>query len=380
MYIVEKNTDGRVIGVRKYESEKDKSKGELILEDYDDQRYCDFLNWISRRPTEWGSDFSFYYENSLFFASPNNLIEYCKRQGKMLWVKMDVYGNHDYGISDGLYPALERISITPQKPQNGFGRLRIAAPNVNNAEDPTGITYEEVFLYATWTAIESMKRELLNDESDARRISNLPITRSFVYIDVSDFSRFPPGQQALVINSIVRVVQDEELWLPGIAKKALRGLEAQICIGDGYIYVFKDPEDAVYFASCFGHYIERLIAQQVTRLVPVEFHFRMGIHSGPVYCFWDPGRKDWNYIGDGINGGQRVLAAAGKDKDDVIYVSGELRKALHSKKPFDSNLVAIRRCMQNRGRHLDKHGNPWRIYEINHDDLVTPCIGELDLS
>jgi len=37
-------------------------------------------------------------------------------------------------------------------------------------------------------------------------------------------------------------------------------------------------------------------------LLHVDFHFRIGVHVGDVYSFYDPGRKDWNYIGDGING------------------------------------------------------------------------------
>ena len=37
-----------------------------------------------------------------------------------------------------------------------------------------------------------------SDLSEIRRVTTWPIERSFVYIDVADFSKFPPGQQVLV--------------------------------------------------------------------------------------------------------------------------------------------------------------------------------------
>ena len=49
---------------------------------------------------------------------------------------------------------------------------------------------------------------------------------------------------------------------------------------------------------------------------------------GPVYTFWDTGRGAWNYIGEGINGGNRVLGVIGKDQDDVVFVSAEVRQEL----------------------------------------------------
>src|SRR5439155_21171504 len=107
---------------------------------------------------------------------------------------------------------------------------------------------------------------------------------------------------------------------PGmLISSARQGLEAQICIGDGYIYVFSEPDRAAYFAGCLAYLIELQVARE---RLPIDFHFRIGVHVGPVFCFWDPDRDKWNYIGDGINGGQRVLAAIGKEKDDVVYVSG----------------------------------------------------------
>src|SRR5262249_23940664 len=103
--------------------------------------------------------------------------------------------------------------------------------------------------------------------------------------------------------------------------------------------------------------------------LPVDFHFRAGVHVGEVYRFWDPGRRHWNYIGSGINGGNRVLAAVGKEQDDVVFISSQVRQAIPAMRPRDTNAPPILECLINRGRKADKHGNPWRVYELNHTAL-----------
>src|SRR5262249_29440945 len=153
--------------------------------------------------------------------------------------------------------------------------------------------------------LKVLPRELQKDDSSLRRVSSLPIKRTFVYIDVSDFSQHRSGQQGLIINSLNSIVRKEEYWSAALARHSRQGLEAQLCIGDGYIFVFKDSMNATYFAACLAQLIEVLVAHNQ---LPVIFHFRMGVHVGLVHCFWDWGRDNWNYIGDGINGGQRVLA------------------------------------------------------------------------
>jgi hypothetical protein len=213
-----------------------------------------------------------------------------------------------------------------------------------------------------------------------------------VYVDVSDFSRHRPGQQALIVGALVSMVREWSYWNMGAALDAWHDLEAMLCIGDGYIFVLKDVVLATYFAAHLAQLIEVRVA---CRQVPVEFHFRMGVHVGPVYYLWDWGRGgrqgtgtvwevdgrlertevgDWNYIGDGINGGQRVLAAVGKDADDVLFVSGQVRQALTAR---DDGTMPCRRildCLSNRGRRADKHNNFWRVYEVNHTRL---CGGDL---
>jgi class 3 adenylate cyclase len=204
------------------------------------------------------------------------------------------------------------------------------------------------------------------------------------YFDVSDFSEHPPGQQALVVNSIRRALATKKYW-KGEKEAWSDARETELCIGDGYIFVFKSATVATRFAAYFAHLVEHLVA---AKSVPVEFHFRVGIHFGDVYRFWDDARRGrgthandgtddgfWNYVGAGINGGNRVLAAIGKETDDVVYISGAVRQAIYqdSVQPRDDDLASnaqiVYSRLENRGRHKDKHDKPWRVFQVNHSQL-----------
>jgi len=202
--------------------------------------------------------------------------------------------------------------------------------------------------------------------SGIRRVSSWPIDRSFVYFDVSDFSKGKAAKQVFIINSLILAATTNMYWPGGYVAQAQQDVEASLCIGDGYIFVFRKVWCAVFFAGYLANLLEHLIAKDQ---LLVEFHFRVGVHVGLVYCFWDPGRGErgnCNYIGVGINGGQRVLAAIGKDKDDVVYVSGEARVALKKDDDRNGPVRAILDGFDNRGRVSDKHGKFWRVYELNH--------------
>jgi hypothetical protein len=126
--------------------------------------------------------------------------------------------------------------------------------------------------------------------------------------------------------------------------------------------------------------IERLIASD--RLI--EFHFRISVHVGPVYRFWDRfagGGKEgrWNYIGEGITEGERVLSAIGKDKDDIVYLSASTRKKIRAEREHNSPYNATP-WLQNRGRQEDKHKKLRGVYEINHTgwmEAYAPDLGNL---
>jgi hypothetical protein len=94
----------------------------------------------------------------------------------------------------------------------------------------------------------------------------------------------------------------------------------------------------------------------------------MSVHLGKVYRFWDRfgglGSDDgrWNYIGEGITDGERVLSAIGKDRDDVVFISAEARKVIRA----NGDPRGIMDWFENRGTHKDKHGQGRRVYEVNH--------------
>lgn len=280
-------------------------------------------------------------------ASVHELVSILRDEGKLLWAPQPAVwaegqearsipvfntgGTNEHGLLIGVAKAHAR------QDDNGAGLVEANSDLVVSSE-----LYEELCV------------EIQTDVSAVRRHSTRPIDRAFVFLDVSDFSKMPSGQQLLVVLALTRLAKQ--------APPEVTSPEAQLCIGDGYIYVFPRPVAATYFAADLAQRIEKAVADAS---VP-EFHFRVGVHVGPVRCFWDPGRVSWNYVGDGINGAQRVLGAIGKDADDVVYLSSDVRQAI-LKAGDEFHLLGH---LSNRGRKKDKHDNPWRVYELNHSVIL----------
>jgi class 3 adenylate cyclase len=242
-------------------------------------------------------------------------------------------------------------------------------------EELDGIVGEESSLWIPEGLDRTFAEELEDEASDIRRQSTWPIRRAFVYADISDFSSFLPGQQVLMANGLARIARRHDFWSGDpLAERALADLETMLCIGDGYIFVFRDSAHATYFAAHLGSLLELLGAKS---LLPVEIHFRMGVHVGPVYCFWDLGRNDWNYIGEGINGGERVMSVIGRETDDVVFISTRVRQDLLASGDEEGPARLILSNTENRGRRQDKHGNAWRVYELNHTNLISDALRSL---
>src|SRR5262249_39232082 len=145
-------------------------------------------------------------------------------------------------------------------------------------------------VWVTRALYEKMDAEIKDANCDSRikQYSNIPINRSFVVLDVSDYSTYSPGQQVLIVNSLAEIFNNPSSCdCDADTKQARDDVEALLCIGDGYIYVMRDALNAARFAAHLANLIEELVAR---KWVPVRFHFRMGVHVGPVYRFHDPGR------------------------------------------------------------------------------------------
>jgi class 3 adenylate cyclase len=321
--------------------------------DPNSQDFCDYARWATRRP---GGAWVWHEGSPEFFADRDLFVRWCKEQAITLWA--------DPAIETGRF-RVEEIGLGPP-PSFPFRRVfRAVAVQDKHPHAEGGLWYEPIPVFVSPRLALLAQEELCDPLSDIRRLTSWPVEKAFVYVDVSDFSRHPPGQQALIINSLSRLVRESPWELKAKIRRAMKALEAALCIGDGYIYVFRDAGHAAFFAACLAHVIEVRVARAE---VPVEFHFRIGVHTGPVYHFWDrrhEGREDWNYIGDGINGGQRVLAAVGKDTDDIVFISDAVRKRIAAQ-PDGLYREILQPHLRNRGRKRDKHGSYWRVYEVNH--------------
>jgi hypothetical protein len=339
--------------------------GDEVPFDVQDQRICDFLSWASQNAA-WLTGGKRRIPRGDYFASSTRVIELCKHRGLMLFVEGST--NDHLLVRGGTAVDLGRKSV------RNFQELRIAraVPSAAKHVFPAGIQDWPSGVFVTDAVVGQLNKSISDEGSDARCLSSLPVNRTFVYVDVSDFSQHPPAQQTLVINSLLSITREKRYWTAK-PKRGLDSIEASLCIGDGYIFVLKSALHGTLFAAYLAQLIEILSAQGRLQM---EFHFRVGVHTGLVYRFWDWGRGrngDWNYIGDGINGGQRVLSAVGKDTDDVVFVSADVRRSIQAepKEPMRDLILA---ALQNRGRRKDKHGGFQRVYEVNHTEIANPML------
>jgi hypothetical protein len=292
----------------------------------------------------------------LVFLGIEPLVAWCKHTGLMLHTRPGLGG------------------FATEAPHRPGGTTTFVCLSVSRASSPTsgyvepksGIDGTSSYMWVPESLLTQLNNALPDEEGEVRRISSKPFERVFAYVDVSDFSKMPAGRQVLVVNDLQNIASNPRFWKQTAwPEAALARVEAKLCIGDGYIFVLKEPTYGTYFAAHLARLIEMLVARRKTH---VEFHFRMGVHFGPINCFWDSGRLGWNYIGDGINGGQRVLGTI-KDQDDVVFISGQVREHLNQDDEMHLAPLLVK-CLENRGRRADKHGNLWRVYEVNHTLLT----------
>jgi hypothetical protein len=355
MYAFQRSESGHFISRSSVES-----WGSLNAINEGDPCYQLFAHLLQRK-TERSQSSEDIFFNDILLEDTTEVFQYCCGNGLMLARKSEPkslilergFPFYADGYSAKFYPLM--MASGAKKDGDLYMKLF------------DGVKPRETGIWVPEPVLDELDQMVADEETDFRKLINIPFDRSFLYVDVSDFSKMPAGHQALTINAISGMVRDWNLW--GFGDNLAvgpRSYEAMLCIGDGYIFVFREADMACLFGACLAGLIEDLVAHEI---VPVDFHFRMGLHCGPVYCFYDPGRKDWNYIGEGINGGQRVIGVIDKGTDDVFYISSEVRKRVRRSKnekiPVD---LIIRNC-QNRGRRRDKHKVIWRVYEVNHTEI-----------
>ncbi|SIO38361.1 Adenylate cyclase, class 3 [Singulisphaera sp. GP187] len=364
MYKVEQNAGSPGQAIRRFRGQEERpvdSQDESFMAFADEVRRTQEHPLVTRNP--WLPPFD------VLFETRDEVVQHCKEHVARPIVRQDRSGRAALGHG--------RSGATPRGTGRIFSLLTAVLPRPGSSEvgESDGIVGEESSLWVPEELDRTLTEELDDETSDVRRLSNWPIRRVFVYTDISDFSRFRPGQQVLIVNGLARLARRPDFWKGDpLAERALADLETMLCIGDGYIFVFKDATHGTYFAAHLAALIELLGAKS---LLSVEIHFRMGVHVGPVYCFWDLDRNDWNYIGEGINGGQRVMSVIGRETDDVVFISSRVRQDLLASSDEEGPARLILSNTQNRGRRQDKQGNPWRVYELNHANLISDSLRSL---
>jgi len=363
VYSVNINESGQAISIC------DNSTGDEVPMNPEDGRYATFLTWVSHQPEALPNFPNIPQGN--YVAMRDQLIEMCKISGLRLYLA-DVR-ERTYPVTGKKILAVDPAGQVPSVFPSRWHQLRRCRANPEDMlffGDSSGLYGELAPLFVSSGLLARLNEELQLADSDVRKLSSWPEEKTFVYFDISDYSKYPAGQQAVIVNSLARMTRKgSELWTSVRGRSAMDALEAALCLGDGYVFVLGNPTAGLMFAANLAALVE---AARAHGKLAVPFHFRASVHADPVYRFWDWGRGaqgDWNYIGTGINGGRRVLDAIGPGQDDVLFLSSAVRdKILAAPNLPDKSLLT--QALHNRGRRADKHGNMWRVYEANHTAIV----------
>lgn len=336
--------------------------GNDVLADADRPEYHRFLEWASRQPHDGlPKQLRKLMPRTVVLASVEATVEFLKENSIVLKVE-----DRDGSL------IIPRELIMIGHSTNEI--TMVVIPRATAAEEGNcdsfavrGVRFsqERTQAMVSRSVLKLLEAELNNESSQLRMLSSWPVSRTFVYVDISDFSQSDPAEQLIIINQLGRTVHGDDGWFgPGDFARA--SIETSICTGDGYVFVFSEPSSAVFFAAYLACRIEQLVASKAD----VEYHFRIGVHTGPVFRFWEKtwnGPGKWNYTGAGINDARRVLEAIGRDQDDVVFVSSETRAAMITTMQSGDFSGGVKR-LHNRGRRRDKHGGMRRLYELNHID------------
>lgn len=367
-YIINKDASGAIQSIRTA------SSNDEISVDAASPEYCDFVRWASQEESPVAPTYEALRPDLQYFSCIDEVTDYCKRNSVVLFVEglgggrreqFSIY--HDPPLHPGQFflkhsPGTVRNGISDD--ELGFYPLTraVATPDMYERDWRFGFSPEPLPVAVSNALFAVMNAELHKADSDLRCLSNWPVEKTFVYVDVSGFSQHPVGQQLSIINSLIGLCDDPQHWKGSVPSEVKKFHEASLCIGDGYIFVFREPPFAVFFAAYLANLIETSIAEGKL----AEFHFRISVHTGEVFRFWDRfagGQGRWNYVGTGITEGRRVLEAIGASKDDVVYVSAQTRQKILL---LPEGPYCVAECLQNRGRRRDKHRIFRRVYEMSH--------------
>lgn len=196
--------------------------GSAIPDDISAEAFLDFLHWNSvQKPIAYPDVCRL--EQFYFFNNVTAVVDHFKRFASLISAQLTDIANSTRQIKRGTSIAvttgrtqpfyiLEKVIPYPTHPDlliTGFGGL-----------ETSGFSSVNSGVAVTRETLDRLNDELINEESDVRSVSSWSVSRCFVYLDVSDFSKMPAGHQLLVINSIVRAVQYSGYWEAPAARDA----------------------------------------------------------------------------------------------------------------------------------------------------------------
>lgn len=188
--------DGKVVSVR--------TNGRQIDIGQSSQEFCDFLSWASRQPKSVVAEYAVPSPTD-YFADCSKLVEHCKKCGVMLTAN-DGYTDDQISFDDTMasvgsasFSLLYRCVVPP--------------PRWHMHMTPSGVIPEDrPRIWVTRSVFDALQQDILDEDSEVRKITAVPVERTFVYLDISDVSQYPPAQQALAVNALGQIVTDEARW------------------------------------------------------------------------------------------------------------------------------------------------------------------------
>ncbi len=165
-------------------------------------------------------------------ASVDELVTHLRETGEVLFAP------------EQLRAAADRSLLAENGPA-GDWLLSTCGPALSEGDDwgdPGGLRPRYGQLQVSEELYQTLCKDIQDERSAVRRHSSRPIERAFVFVDVSDFSKLASGVQLLVVLALIRLAK-VTLKVLGVS------VEAQLCIGDGYIFVFKSAVTATFFGN-----------------------------------------------------------------------------------------------------------------------------------
>jgi hypothetical protein len=214
-YKIEKDGEGRVSTIRFSADDR-----QLPI-DPDDREYCKFLTWAATQSPPIAATFERLEKGSVYLGQEADVVAYCKEHGVVLLCGVYTGGGKHQLASPTSVEHSVPVSVNhdPLKTTNSAGapgrflfyRLYKAADG-QYTESGGAADCERLQVFVSHSLDVRLNALLADENSEIRALSTWPVEKTFVYVDVSDFSTHPVGRQQLIINSLIQITTNDKLW------------------------------------------------------------------------------------------------------------------------------------------------------------------------